>query len=468
VAVEPEHELLVRHFLSWAGQKGRHPDRELLGELLRLRSSYDDLGPTYWPEGSIEHLLLERWPSKGDIATPDEEVVIETLDAFVRFLRGSGRMSGRSAAPAVLGKEARRAARQMSEVAADRTNWSSGKVLLDFGRSMGIDLDDAPDIETLQSRLDQVQSMWNALPMVERRRLMPRPGDEADESEDLSEEERAMRTFRLDDPLLALVATYGHRLPEGDLPSADEVAPYFSRAPFLQQVVALAEWVGDGREITNTGVLRPAVAREAYAELKLGSWQRGQLERRYPDERYPGVAAVGRERWIEQELNRPWRSAAECAELDRLWRGALGCGLIRLEGKHAFGRASSEPSAEQWKDLGLRAAVAALDPILDNEYLATFVLMALLESYVNGRQPVDKATITEAAVRWQRQPSEIEGARAHEIDLVQLARPTLEDTLGRLDGMGLVEEDAESVALTPAGDLFVATWLTFLEQELKA
>ena len=90
-----------------------------LGELIRLRE-YDDLEPTYWPAGSVEHLLLERWPSKGDVDVPDETTLVETLDGWFRFLRSTGRMSGRSADPKQLAREARRAAPRMEVVAGDR------------------------------------------------------------------------------------------------------------------------------------------------------------------------------------------------------------------------------------------------------------------------------------------------------------------------------------------------------------
>jgi hypothetical protein len=43
-------------------------------------------------------------------------------------------------------------------------------------RPAGIAMDDAPDLETLQDRLNRIQDTWNALPIHERQRLMPHPG----------------------------------------------------------------------------------------------------------------------------------------------------------------------------------------------------------------------------------------------------------------------------------------------------
>ena len=206
---------LLRDFAAWAESKGRDIDLMLLDELLRLRSSYDELEPTYWPPGSVEHLLLERFPSKGPTETPEPEVVSETLDAYFRFLRSTGRMSRRSADPKELTREARRNARRMHELAEDRVNWSPNKVLADFGRTIGIDLDGAPDLETLQQRLEQIQQAWNELPVSERRRLMPRPGDPTgEEADELPGREVAMRLFGTDDQIIALLMTFADRLPD--------------------------------------------------------------------------------------------------------------------------------------------------------------------------------------------------------------------------------------------------------------
>jgi len=462
MAVEPQHDLLVRHFVTWAEKKQRDPDRDLLGELLHLREVYDDLEPTYWPSGSVEHLLLERWPSKSQLARPEPDAVVETLDAFVRFLRSTGRMSARSAAPAELAKEARRAASRMAQASADPANWSPTKVLIDFGRQIGIDLDDAPDEQTLQARLDEITATWNALPQEERRRRMPMPGDDADE--DLSEEQRAMRRFGVDDGLIALLLTYNGRLPEGELPAAEEVAPYFRDSPFLQQVLALARWVGEGREITATRVLRPAIARQAYDDLGLGAWQRGQLERYYCDERWAGVAAVGRETWIQRELDRPWRSAGECDELHRLWLGAVGCGLIALEGKRAIARLEEDPTPERWIELGVRAGVATLDGHLGKRhYTPVRLVRAMLESYVNKCGPVSKAEVAEWSVRWSDWPSDIAYFTEHGMDLVERQGPSVNEAFGLLGDTGLYVESDDSLALTPAGDVFVTAWLDYME-----
>lgn len=122
--LEP-HELLLRHFATWCAGKKREASVELVGDLLGLRDRYDDLEPTYWPPGSVEHLLLARWPSTGAAEAPEQATLVESLDAWFRFLRSTGRMSARSAEPKELTREARRAADRMGEIAPDRSHWST-------------------------------------------------------------------------------------------------------------------------------------------------------------------------------------------------------------------------------------------------------------------------------------------------------------------------------------------------------
>ena len=453
---------LLREFMTWADRKGRQPDLALLDDLLDLRSTYDELEPTYWPDRSVEHLLIERWPSKGSVETPEAVVVVETLDSYLRFLRTTGRMSGRSADVAVLTKETRRAARRMRAAADDRANWSINKVLADFGRSRGIDLDTAPDVETLKERLEEINALWNALPMEERQRLMPRPGRDPDP--DLPGREQAMDGFGIDDPLIAQILTYQGRLPTGDLPGSDVVGPIVRQAAYFQKVVDLARWVGDGKELTSIGVLRPAPARQAYADLGLGPWQRELLQRLYPDERLPGVAAMGRDAWIEREMQQTWRSAADCEELHRLWCGAIACGLVRLEGRRAFLTDRLPESDDDWTEVAVRAAVGLADLLRENEFRTAIVTRALLDSYVDGCAPVTKAALREFTIAWNWPASDRERwgdagwLEDHYVPTIDAAVWTLGDT-------GIYREAGDTLALTPFGDVFVTAWLGYLESE---
>jgi hypothetical protein len=452
---------LLRDFTAWAERKNRSVDLMMLDEILRLRASYDELEPSYWPAGSVEHLLIERLPRKGPAEVYDAEVIVETLDAFFRFLRSTGRMSARSADPKELAKEARRNARLMTELASDRIHWSPNKVLADFGRSIGIELEGAPDLETLQERLNRINEAWNALPVTERRRLMPHAEDVG--NDDLSEREIAMRHFDTDDPVQALVMTFATRLPGGELPTPEQVGPQFERSDLVRRLLALAEWVGDGRAVTSTGVLRPALAKQAYADLGLEEWTYARLHREYPDESLPGVAKVGRETWIEQLAQRPWSRAADCEALHRLWLAAAACGLIRVGSSKAVATGEVPGDPEGWVSLGLHACVELLEDLLDVPYRAVPILFALLTSYVDERRLVTWDELVARQQEWWHSPS---GRRelTDELDWWTASeRGQVRGSLARIADTGIVVESDEGIRLTDAGDVFVAAWLDYLE-----
>ena len=454
------HVPLLRHFSSYAAAKGRDVDVELLAELLRLRDSYDDLEATFWPAGSVEHLLLERWPSKTMIATPDPEVLVESLDAWFRFLRRTGRMSGRSADSKELTREARRVAPRMGEVSADRSHWSSTKVLMDFGRSRGIELDNLPDEESLQAALDRTSAAWSALPLAERRRLMPDVSGRG-HRDDLSECERLVEEHGVDDPVIALLMSFDSRLPGGKLPRPDVTGAQFQRAPYVQQVVELAEWARNGQPLTDRDVLRLAPSRDAFAELGLEAWTRSQLERRDHDESLPGVARVGRERWIEDEIAKPWRSAADCDALDRLWFGGFAAGLLEIQGRKVFGRPPQNRGPEEWLNVGVTAVAGLLERLELQGARLIVVVHALLTSYVGRRSAVSKADLVEFHLDWLFPP------RDRHLSVEADWFPFVDEALGWIADTGIIEERDDSIRLTEAGDVFVTWWLDHMREKFR-
>ena len=124
-------------------------------------------------------------------------------------------------------------------------------------------------------------------------------------------------------PRLASRTAQGGRavaLPDVDLKPA-VVTPGLASAalasPALSRAVKLAEWVGDGREITDSGVLRPAVAEQACKDLGIDR----------PD------------------LTRKLRSAQDVPGLVIDWNVARLGGLITLHQKRARGMAPDGPGA---------------------------------------------------------------------------------------------------------------------------
>lgn len=189
-------------------------------------------------------------------------------------------MTSGSAAPADLVRELKRALPQMVAADADRSNWSQGRVLADFGRSIGIPLDDADSIEELQGRLARVTEAWNALPTEERLRLMPDPRPRTARGAEMTRTLNEARVSGVmpedDDPR----EEFPHYRP-GDVVRAGRQA---ESSAFVQSCLALADWVGDRREVTSIGVLRPAAAREAHDHLGLYDWEEAYQEAAWGEE----------------------------------------------------------------------------------------------------------------------------------------------------------------------------------------
>lgn len=338
-------------------------DVGLLAEALRLRSVHDGLAANRWAPRSVTHLMLTRWPAHGPLDPPDVPTLMASLETFWRFLRNTGRMAGGSADPTDLVHEARSASRRMAAACADPTKFGQSKQLLSFGREIGITLDDAMDVDGANQRMMEIVDAWNALPFEERLRRSPSPG--TSESRMGSAIAGGFSTMLRDGELAA-----DWQLPEEprlDDPFGDEqvypsdpavTAPQLLASGFIRQALALVDWVGGGRAVTKNDVLRPAVARQAYAELGLWEWERqwlmaGGME--LPDE--PRMDAVLASTGLSS-----WRSALDCLALDRLWLPAIVCGLIRIDAGQAIADRSRVPDSDEgWAQLGQRLLLVLAD-----------------------------------------------------------------------------------------------------------
>lgn len=314
-----EHELLLRHASNWARQRQRVCDTDLLEAALELRLQHDALAPNLWPSGSVEDLMLHRWPSHGH-GTPDAGALADSLDTFVRFLRVTGRMASGSGDPRALAREAHRAAPKMAAACADARNFGPSKSLLNFGREAGFAVDDASSIEELEATLKQVTDAWNSLPEAERRARMPLPGDDA-YAEDGDDDDLELDGF----------------LERGDPVRA---AAQARQAPFVQACLRLADWVGTRRQVTDTGVLRLAEAKSAYEQLELWRWQREV------DSIVDGGAT-------ESDRSFRWRRAADATALERLWFAAEGGGLVDVRPTVARSTGDRPVDDDEWTALSV-------------------------------------------------------------------------------------------------------------------
>lgn len=127
--------------------------------------------------------------------------------------------------------------------------------------------------------------------------------------------------------------------------------------PFVAELLGFAAWVGDGKEVTNTKVLRPAVARSAYRELDLWSWERDDLQLEF------GAVGITAEATVpdtvqKERMLRSWRSAADCRPLERLWSPCVTTGIVTVGSRWAVSSWQPPATPKSWFNLSLAAALA--------------------------------------------------------------------------------------------------------------
>lgn len=392
-----EHALLITHAARWAEDKRRPLDAELLETVLRLVSTYDERSAQAWPKGSATNLVLHRWPAHGP-ALPDGAALADTLDTYWRFLRATGRMTSTSAAPGDLSKELRRALPRMAEATEDRSNWSQGRVMKDFAESIGLSFEGAATREELQGRLDQVMTAWNELPTEERFRLMP----------DASPKSAAGATAT------ALMNSLGPGgLDDDDDPTS--AYPHYRRgiravaaqearvSGFRRRIDALVDWVGEGKAVTRLGVLRPALAREAYLALDLATWERRR-------EQVMGLRSA--QRSLSPEAMAEYAAAmaesiaraGDCIALDRLWWAATAADLIEVRSTTARSARhlpdGGRDDDEQALILGLTLVTALVERFNGDDLTA--LASILLRAMIAPDGEIDLAAVREE--HWRARP----------------------------------------------------------------
>lgn len=426
------HELLVRHARDWAQQRSRPLDEEMLTEALRLREYQDELTPFAWPAGSVERLMLVLWPAYGP--PPRVEALRDTLDTFCSFLRATGRMASSSAAPADLRKEGKRAAPRMAAAYDDPARHGQTRVLADFGRTVGIDLDGAADVEELQGRLDRLAEAWNALPMEERQRLMPDPSPKGAKGAALTRALNAGDEDEADEP-----AT-----PEQVAAAAEEVRG----SPFVQQCLRLREWLGDSQPVTQAGLLRPAVAREAYQHLDLWPWERAfddvRFERTPRRDLGPEADAVN-----AQAALHSWHSAGDCLPLDRLWYSLETARLVEIRKTKALPSGDRPTTDDEWVRVGLTLAVGLT---LRMGQRVVEPLQAILSLCWSGETSVERITTRWLQVTAPDTPGQTDSLREF---LLEAQTAWLREALYVFGDTGMWHADGDRITITQFGEFFI-------------
>lgn len=487
--VVSEHELLIRHAAAWAGTKKRDLDLDLLETALHLRSFHDEEPATHWPAGSVEHLMLARWPSHGRDA-PDADRLATTLDTFARFLRATGRMASGSAEPKALAKEASRAAPRMADACAAIGAHSQAKSLGLFGREIGIDLESAGSMEELQDSLQQVMEAWNALPQEERVARMPLtspvPGVRAaaltdglndwlgDDGFDDDWEFDDLADSADSDEVDEWLDAFGDKpIEPGDPKAAAEQA---RRSPYVRSVLRLVEWLAPSKQVTKIGVLRLAPAKQAYEDLQLWRWQlgadalwgdlagyggdAGTSQDRARDAAGPGVD-TDEDRETKARLERLfwWRSAADAMPLERLWLPAEQAGLTEIRATVAR---PAEYALETDEDWVTKACMLLLGlwSVADRSFIPRTVILGLIGSCML------EGSVTRPALveMWEQHPSNVwmilSGPSLPELDHAlreQAARHSglaLEQALHFFEDTGIWRCESDVFELTDLGRSF--------------
>jgi Plasmid pRiA4b ORF-3-like protein len=166
-----------------------------------------------------------------------------------------------------------------------------------------------------------------------------------------------------------------------------DLAAQARRAPLIDDVLRLAAWCSPGRQVTATGLLKPAVAREAVEELRL--WERDDT---LADTR-TRANALGN-----------LRSAGDLPSLNVPWQFASGNGLIAIRSGQAVpGPELPDPAdADQllsfWQE-ALEVEVGALDDMGTRVMPGMFGIM-LGESVASVVFPVLKLLYRLADEEW--------------------------------------------------------------------
>ncbi|MGO0577541.1 hypothetical protein [Ornithinimicrobium panacihumi] len=436
---------LVERVRAWADRKKLTLDDDLLEEMVRLRETHDGLAPGVWPAGSVEHLLLVRWPGHGS-REPDPEAMGTTLETLWRYLRGHGQMAFESAPPKRLALEFRRAVPRMGERYDDPQAQGINRQLLAFGKELGLDATSAGSAEELQQMLDRIVTAWNAQSIDERLERSPRGSGPA--------------PFGAEQLLLSAAGQEVQRDERIMMSDPAASAPYARSAPFLRRALELARWIGEGKETTAKEVLRPQVARAAYRELGLVGTCRG-VWGMPAAERAAAMADPARRAEIEgEQLDERWRrSAMDIPELDQLWLAAMAGRLVEVRGRKAVGLPELPQDAEELVPLVLHMAATVLiqqRPRWDLPEII-FVLLPL------AMDDAEWTTREELADAWWTNPRNTIFGEASAYPNREQSDEGIRWAVAFLIDLGAIVEDRERLVPTPLGHDLALVMVKMLE-----
>ena len=268
---------LLGHFESWLGAAPPAHTARVASEAglaLDWKWSYADGDLGKWTTADVREFLLDWCPRKLSVSQADCASIPDALMAFIAFLDAAGFLASGSSSVAALAETAARLSGEFVEAMGDESNFGIAKSLFGAAAAEGVDLTD-PD------RLQEWMAEFNERPLEDRRRIIPDT---------------------------ALAAPKRATLPPVALPDDAEVAASKAKAPILAMFARLAEFVGDGRKLTQTGNLTLADARALVDLLGTGD----AMDQRIGDHTYRT------------------RSSAELPRLRQVFAWARKAGVVRV------------------------------------------------------------------------------------------------------------------------------------------
>jgi hypothetical protein len=240
---EETKQRLLHRFEEWLGAEGGSgpvPEHEMAadaGVALDWKCGYGDGDLASWPTRDVAEFLLDWCPRKLSVPQAECHRLPVALGAFLEFLDAEG-LRDASAGPlvAVLGAiEA--LAPDYVEAMGDPSQFGMAKALFGAAAADGVNLGDDDGLQAWMAD-------FNARPEDERKRLLP----------------QAAPGVRPPRP----------QLPPVFLPGEAAVRASAAVAPVLEKFAALADYVGEGRKLTQKGHLSLADARALVDLLHTG------------------------------------------------------------------------------------------------------------------------------------------------------------------------------------------------------
>ncbi len=232
---------LLDRFAQWLAEERpvEGDPEEIAGDIgiaLSWKWGYGDGDLGRWRTGDVGEFLLEWCPRKLSVSQADCRSIPASLEAFVAFLDDQALLAPGSSTVDDLAAATASMTERFVAAMGDPSNFGMAKSLFNAATADGVDMSDPQGMQEWIAE-------FNARPEDDRRRVIP--------------DRVVAKPTR---PALPPVAP----------PDPAEVAASQAAAPILAMFAALAEYVGTGRNLTQTGRLTLADARALVDRLGTG------------------------------------------------------------------------------------------------------------------------------------------------------------------------------------------------------